>query len=239
MARRCWGWCESNLHRMNHPAFCGLSPAFGAMPSAIAPYDFRGTVRKKLNARIRSGVERKSPCEPPSSAAAPGGGRRGLSESSRGYREGEFRSRPTWRAAQGSPKGRRTGGRLLLVTFLGGSRKVTSRRAAPGELGVDVQHTSHATFTYGAIGIAPYRPCTNALRFDCTLHITSYVSYVSASSRDSCAAFATESLLPRNANTMNQMPAIRNAIPTQNVKCVAALIRIPPAATDAIPLSRK
>ena len=28
-------------------------------------------------------------------------------------REGEFRSHPAWRAAQGSPKGRRTGGRLL------------------------------------------------------------------------------------------------------------------------------
>ena len=61
-------------------------------------------------------------------------GRRGLSESSRGYREGEFRSRPAWRAAQCRPNDRRTGGRLLLVTFLGGARKVTCRRATPGEL---------------------------------------------------------------------------------------------------------
>ena len=52
--------------------------------------------------------------------------------------EREFRSRQFSRAAQGSPKGRRTGGRLLWVTFLGGARKVTSRRAAPGELDVDV-----------------------------------------------------------------------------------------------------
>jgi hypothetical protein len=56
-----------------------------------------------------------------------GGSRRALSEPSQFYREGELRSRPAWRAAQGSPKDRRTRGRLLLVTFLGEARKVTRR----------------------------------------------------------------------------------------------------------------
>ena len=62
-----------------------------------------------------------------------GGSRRALSEPSQFYREGELRSRPAWRAAQGSPKDRRTRGRLLLVTFLDGSRKVIGRRATPGD----------------------------------------------------------------------------------------------------------
>jgi AraC-like DNA-binding protein len=67
-----------------------------------------------------------------------GRSRRGLSESLAQSANGEFRSRPTWRAAQGSPKGRCTGGRLLLV---GGARKVTSRRAAPGNLAGDALST--------------------------------------------------------------------------------------------------
>ena len=78
-----------------------------------------------------------------------GGSRRGLSESSRAFCEGEFRSRPARRVAQGSPKGRRTGGRLLWVTFLGGARKVTSCRAAPGEVDAGV------SMRCGAIGLCP------------------------------------------------------------------------------------
>ena len=65
-----------------------------------------------------------------------------LSPRAVGLCEGEFRSRPAWRAAQArahlkrssSPKGRRTWGGLSWVTFFGRSKKVTSRRAAPGEL---------------------------------------------------------------------------------------------------------
>ncbi len=66
-----------------------------------------------------------------------GGSRRALSEPSQFYREGELRSRPAWRAAQGSPKDRRTRGLLLLVTFLDGSRKVTGRRATPGDFDLE------------------------------------------------------------------------------------------------------
>ena len=44
----------------------------------------------------------------------------------------DFRNRQTGRAAQGSALHRRGRGGLLLVTFLGRARKVTSRRAAPG-----------------------------------------------------------------------------------------------------------
>jgi hypothetical protein len=50
----------------------------------------------------------------------------------------EFRSRLTSRATQGTSKRWRIGDRLLLVTFLGEARKVTSCRAAPGEVDVDV-----------------------------------------------------------------------------------------------------
>jgi len=46
----------------------------------------------------------------------------------------EFRSRLTSRATQGTSKRWRIGDRLLLVTFLGEARKVTSCRAAPGEV---------------------------------------------------------------------------------------------------------
>ncbi len=46
--------------------------------------------------------------------------------------EPEFRSGLSFRVAQGSPQGRRTWGRLLLLTFLGEARKVSSRRATPG-----------------------------------------------------------------------------------------------------------
>ena len=81
-----------------------------------------------------------------------GGSRRALSEPSRFYREGELRSRPAPRAAPGSPQDRRTGGRLLLVTFLGEARKVTSRRAAPGE--VEARRFAWATSCppYGLFG---------------------------------------------------------------------------------------
>jgi len=48
----------------------------------------------------------------------------------------EFRSRLTRRATQGTSKRWRIGDRLLLVTFLGEARKVTSCRAAPGEVGL-------------------------------------------------------------------------------------------------------
>ncbi len=59
------------------------------------------------------------------------------------------------RATQGSPKGRRTGGGVFFGYFLlAVQKKVTSRRAAPGE--VDVQCIWFGKFTYGAIGIAPY-----------------------------------------------------------------------------------
>jgi hypothetical protein len=61
-----------------------------------------------------------------------GRSRRELSEPSRNC-EGEFRSRPASRAAQRCPKGRRTRGRLLLITFLGDTRKAIGCQAAPGE----------------------------------------------------------------------------------------------------------
>ena len=63
-----------------------------------------------------------------------GGSQPALSEPSQFYREGELRSHPAGRAAQGSPQHRRTGGCLLLLTVLGAARKVSSCRAAPGEL---------------------------------------------------------------------------------------------------------
>ena len=47
-----------------------------------------------------------------------GGSRRALSEPSQFHREGELRSRPTGRAAQGSPKDRRTRGRFFWLLFL-------------------------------------------------------------------------------------------------------------------------
>jgi len=45
----------------------------------------------------------------------------------------EFRSRLARRATQGTSKRWRIGDRLLLVTFLGEARKVTSGRATPGK----------------------------------------------------------------------------------------------------------
>jgi hypothetical protein len=51
------------------------------------------------------GIPPNSPCEPPSSTAKSGAvGEDCLSP--RAVCEGEFRSRPAWRAAQGTPKGR-------------------------------------------------------------------------------------------------------------------------------------
>ncbi|MFJ7565496.1 hypothetical protein ACIQW9_00865 [Herminiimonas sp. NPDC097707] len=47
----------------------------------------------------------------------------------------EFRSLPIFGgAALGSPQGQRLRGRLLLLTFLGETRKVSSRRATPRQL---------------------------------------------------------------------------------------------------------
>jgi len=49
------------------------------------------------------------------------------------FERSEFRSFPDLdAAAAGTPKGLRTCGRLLLLTFLGEARKVSSRRAIPG-----------------------------------------------------------------------------------------------------------
>ncbi len=93
---------------------------------------------------LRAADGANSPLRAAEQRSHAGGSRRGLFESSRLYREGEFRSRPAWRAAQArahlkrsrSAKRRRTWGRLSLVTFFGGAKKVTSCRAAPGELEV-------------------------------------------------------------------------------------------------------
>ena len=52
-----------------------------------------------------------------------GGSRRALSEPSQLYREGELRSRPAARAAQGSPQGRRTGVAFFWLLFLAKQEK--------------------------------------------------------------------------------------------------------------------
>src|SRR5271165_4819777 len=53
----------------------------------------------------------------------------------RGPAGAEFRSRPHGRVPQGSPKGRRAWGRLFFGYFLlAKQKKVTCRRAIPGEL---------------------------------------------------------------------------------------------------------
>jgi hypothetical protein len=50
------------------------------------------------------------------------------------FERSEFHSLPDRRAAfMGTPKGQRLCGRLLLLTFLGEARKVSSRRATPGK----------------------------------------------------------------------------------------------------------
>ena len=46
--------------------------------------------------------------------------------------EPEFRSGLSLRVAQGTPQGRRTWGRLSLLTFFGEAKKVSCRRATPG-----------------------------------------------------------------------------------------------------------
>ena len=46
--------------------------------------------------------------------------------------EPEFRSGLSFRVAQGTPQGRRTWGRLSLLTFFGEAKKVSCRRATPG-----------------------------------------------------------------------------------------------------------
>ncbi len=50
--------------------------------------------------------------------------------------KGEFRSRPAWRAAQGSRRPASQGGIFFGYFLLAAQKKVTSRRAAPGEVGV-------------------------------------------------------------------------------------------------------
>ncbi len=67
-----------------------------------------------------------------------GGSRRALSEPSRVLR-GRVAQPPGAASSAGESAGPANQGPLLLVTFLGGSRKVTSRRAAPGEVDLEAQ----------------------------------------------------------------------------------------------------
>ena len=67
-----------------------------------------------------------------------GGSRRALSEPSRVLR-GRVAQPPGAASSAGESAGPVNQGPLLLVTFLGGSRKVTSRRAAPGEVDLEAQ----------------------------------------------------------------------------------------------------
>src|SRR5271165_5908527 len=62
----------------------------------------------------------------------------------RGPAGAEFRSRPHGRVPQGSPKGRRTWGRLFFGYFLlAKQKKVTCCRAAPGEVVFDLRHKAN------------------------------------------------------------------------------------------------
>ena len=116
----------------------------GAVVTSARSAHYSGCCLKERNVMNSCRSVVNTPLRAAEQRSHAGGSRRGLSESSRGYREGEFRSRPAWRAAQArahlkrsrSAKRRRTWGRLSLVTFFGGAKKVTSCRAAPGELEV-------------------------------------------------------------------------------------------------------
>jgi hypothetical protein len=70
------------------------------------------------------------PCEPPSSGGKPGEvGEDCLSP--RVVCEGEFRSHPAWRAAQGSPKDRRAWVPFSLVTFFWASKRKSPAAGLP------------------------------------------------------------------------------------------------------------
>ncbi len=87
-----------------------------------------------------------------------GGSPRGLSEGERKRKQmRRTRSSPSSAAARvceqrRAPEGRRTWGRLLLLTFLGEARKVSSRRATPGIL------TIALALTLASCGSAPKKP---------------------------------------------------------------------------------
>src|SRR5262245_14268321 len=90
------------------------------------------------------------PCEPPSSAAETGAvGEDCLS--ARALCEREFRSRQFSRAAQGSPKGRRTGAAFSLVTFFW-----PRKRKSPAAGLLPAKLMFRATQLFGATQIAPY-----------------------------------------------------------------------------------
>ncbi len=61
--------------------------------------------------------------------------------------EPEFRSGLSCRVAQGTPQGRRTWGRLSLLTFFGEAKKVSCRRATPGLIAIVIALTLTACGT--------------------------------------------------------------------------------------------
>ncbi|MEO8385365.1 MAG: septal ring lytic transglycosylase RlpA family protein [Betaproteobacteria bacterium] len=61
--------------------------------------------------------------------------------------EPEFRSGLSFRVAQGTPQGRRTWGRLSLLTFFGEAKKVSCRRATPGLITIAIALTLTACGT--------------------------------------------------------------------------------------------
>ncbi len=83
---------------------------------------------------------RVTPCEPPSSAA--GSGVVGEDCLSPCRRQGRVPQPPESASSTGKSEGPASLGRLLLVTFLGEARKVTSRRATPGDLSWFKAHTT-------------------------------------------------------------------------------------------------
>ena len=95
-----------------------------------------GTVSEPApSRRVKTGVPMRVAEQRRSDRGLP----RGLSEGEHNrnplYRcqfEPEFRSGLSFRVAQGTPQGRRTWGRLSLLTFFGEAKKVSCRRATPG-----------------------------------------------------------------------------------------------------------
>jgi len=109
----------------------------------VDTHAFKGKARMGMECLVLA-----PPFLPPSSAAKPGDFGEDCLSAKR-----EFRSRPVWRATQGTRSEAEGGGRgrLSLVTFFGRSKKATSPPGCPRQSTIRAQRTKPRHLTEGQL----------------------------------------------------------------------------------------